>query len=62
MYVYVYEKLCVFKLRKIIYLNFSVQFSLVSQSCPTFCDTVDCSTPGLPGHHKFPESTQTPDH
>ena len=29
----------------------SVQFSSVSQSCPTLCDPVNCSTPGLPVHH-----------
>ena len=37
----------------------SVQFSLVAQSCPTLCDPVNCSTPGLPVHHKLPEFTQT---
>ena len=37
----------------------SVQFSSVSQSCPTFCDPMNCSTPGLPVHHQLPESTQT---
>ena len=37
----------------------SVQFSSVSQSCPTLCDPMDCSTPGLPVHHQLPESTQT---
>ena len=31
----------------------------VSQSCPTLCNPMDCSTPGLPVHHKLPESTQT---
>ena len=35
------------------------QFSSVAQSCPTFCDPVNRSTPGLPVHHQFPESTQT---
>ena len=35
------------------------QFSLVAQSCPTFCDPMNCSTPGLPVHHQVPESTQT---
>ena len=34
-------------------------FSSVSQSCPTLCNPMDCSTPGLPVHHKLPESTQT---
>ena len=36
----------------------SVQFSSVIQSCPTLCDPMDCSTPGLPVHHQFPEYTQ----
>ena len=37
----------------------SVQFSAVAQLCPTLCDLVDCSTPGLPVHHQLPELTQT---
>ena len=37
----------------------SVQFSSVAQSCPTICDPMNCSTPGLPIHHQLPESTQT---
>ena len=37
----------------------SVQFSSVIQSCPTLCDPMNCSTPGLPVHHQLPESTQT---
>ena len=36
----------------------SVQFSSVAQSCPTLCDPMDCSTPGLPIHHQLPEFTQ----
>ena len=36
-----------------------LQFSSVAQSCPTLCDPVDCSTPGLPVHHQLPELTQT---
>ena len=35
------------------------QFSSVAQSCPTLCDSMDCSTPGLPVHHQLPEFTQT---
>ena len=35
------------------------QFSSVTQSCPTLCDAMNCSTPGLPVHHQLPESTQT---
>ena len=37
----------------------SVQFSLVAQSCPTLCDPMNCSTPGLPVHHQLPEFTET---
>jgi len=37
----------------------SVQFSSVSQPCPTLCDPMNCSTPGLPVHHQLPEFTQT---
>ena len=36
-----------------------VQFSSVAQSCPTFCDPMDCSMPGFPIHHQHPELTQT---
>ena len=34
-------------------------FSSVAQSCPTLCDSVNRSVPGLPVHHQLPESTQT---
>ena len=37
----------------------SVQFSSVSQSCPTLCNPMNCSTPGLPVHHRLPEYTKT---
>ena len=37
----------------------SVQSSSVTQSCPTLCDPVNRSTPGLPVHHQLPEFTQT---
>ena len=37
----------------------SVQFSLVAQSCLTLCNSIDCSTPGLPVHHQLPELAQT---
>ena len=39
-----------------------IQFSSVTQSCPTLCDPMDSSTPGLPVHHQLPECTQTHDH
>ena len=31
----------------------------VTQSCPTYCDPVDCSTPGFSIHHRLPELAQT---
>jgi len=37
----------------------SYQFSSVAQSCPTICDPMNHSTPGLPVHHQLPEFTQT---
>ena len=37
----------------------SIQFSSVAQSCPTLCDPMNRSTPGLPVHHHLPEFTQT---
>ena len=37
----------------------SVQFSSVPQSCPTLCDPMNCSMPGLAVHHQLPDFTQT---
>jgi len=37
----------------------SVQFSSGAQLCPTLCDPINRSTPGLPVHHQLPEFTQT---
>ena len=36
-----------------------IQFSSVAQSCPTLCNPMNCSTPGLPVHHQLLEFTQT---
>ena len=36
-----------------------IQFSSVTQSCPTLCDPMNLSTTGLPVHHQLPEFTQT---
>ena len=36
-----------------------IQLSSVTQSCPTLCDPMNRSTPGLPVHHQLPEFTQT---
>ena len=35
-----------------------IQFSSVTQSCPTLCDPMDHSTSGFPVHHQLPEPTQ----
>ena len=35
------------------------QFSSVTQLCPTLCDPMNRSTPGLPVHYQLPEFTQT---
>ena len=37
----------------------SVQFSSFTKSCPTLCNSMNCSTPGPPVHHQLPEFTQT---
>ena len=37
----------------------SSDLKLITQSCLTLCNHMDCSTPGLPVHHQLPESTQT---
>ena len=40
----------------------SVQFSSVTQSCPTLCNPMNRSTPGLPVHHQLLEFIQTQIH
>ena len=40
-------------------LSCSLQLSSGTQSSPTLCDPVDCSTPGLPVHHQLLELAQT---
>ena len=37
----------------------TVQFSSIAQLCPTLCDPMNCSTPGLPVPHQLLEFTQT---
>ena len=37
----------------------SVQFSSVTQLCPSLCDPMDCSTPGFPVHYQLLEFIQT---
>ena len=38
---------------------FDLCFHSVTQSCPTICDPMNCSTPGLPVHHQLLELAQT---
>ena len=40
-------------------MDHSVQFHSVTQSCPTLCNLMNLSTPGLPVHHRPPEFTKT---
>ena len=49
------------KLWYIYTMEYSVQFSSVTQSCPTLCDPMNRSMPGLPVH-QLPEFTQTHAH
>ena len=35
------------------FLSTNLQFSSVTLSCPTLCNPMDCSTPGLPVHHQL---------
>ena len=41
------------------FFQLSVQFSSVTQSCPTLCDSMDCCALGLSVHHKLLEFTQS---
>ena len=54
-HIYVYMKPMDHRQREFI----SHQFCSVSQSCPTLCDPMNCSMPGLPVHQQLPEITQT---
>ena len=38
---------------------FNIQFSSVTQSCPTLCNHMNCNMPGFLAHHQLPEFTQT---
>ena len=42
--------------------GYFTQFSSVAQSCPTHCNPVNRSTPGLHVYHKLLEFTQTHAH
>ena len=55
---YLYSRMFVWANLKELSRSFS-QFSSVAQSCPTLCDPMNHSAPGLPVHHQLPEFTQT---
>ena len=58
-----FDKSCVCLLHIWIMLFFFfpvyIQFSLLAQSCPTLCESMDCSMPGFTVHHHLPELAQT---
>ena len=65
---YVYSTLCEFCITSLYSGKYqceqrekfwSLQIRSVAQSCPTLCDPMNPSTPGLPVHHQLPEFTQT---
>ena len=53
------SKLLFFLDIKVRYVISLLQFSSVAQSCPTLCNPMNHSMPGLPVHHQLPEFTQT---
>ena len=42
-----------------LYYSFKFKFSSVAQSCPTLCNPLNRSTPGLPVHYRLLEFAQT---
>ena len=40
-------------------MEITFQFSSITQLCPTLCDPMDCSMPGLPVHYQLPKLAQT---
>ena len=57
--VYIYVPACVCLCISVCVCVYMCIQSSSAQSCPTLCDPMDCSTPGLPVHHQLLESTQT---
>ena len=64
----IFSRKCIFCLRIVWVLFYGflsavywylLQFSSVAQSCPTLCDLINCSRPGLPVHQQLLEFTQT---
>ena len=57
-----HKKVCVYAHVYVCVCVCMYKFSSVTQSCPTLCDPMNCSTPGLPVHHQLLEFTQTQVH
>ena len=55
---FVFPNISVFSNESVL-TQLSVQFSSVAQSCPTLCDPMNLSMPGLPVYHQLLEFTQT---
>ena len=65
------KRMKTFKFKQLVYILSEIYYGLflihvithqirsVAQSCPTLCDPMNCSTPGLPVHHQLLEFTQT---
>ena len=47
---------------QLLHLCLNQSVSSVTQSCPTLCTPMDCSTPGFTVHYQLPELTQTQVH
>ena len=50
---------CCSILKRTVRTETQIKFSSAAQSCPTFYNHMDCSTPGFPIHHQLPELAQT---
>ena len=59
MYVFIYTYIICIYFVHIMCVFISDQIRSVVQSCPTLCDPMNRSTPGLPVHHQLLEFTQT---
>ena len=58
-YIYIYKYVSLRYKEGESYFFLVFQFSSVAQLCPTLCNPMDCSMPGLPVHHQLLEFTQT---
>ena len=54
-----YRRFSLIKDMKVRVTGYLIAFSSVAQSCPTLCDPMNHSAPGLPVHHQLPEFPQT---